>query len=159
VKPFLTIFGSVGLVIIILPSALLAYGFYISYALSPSADAYADTSLHAILSTGSKDELLKRASPGFIANTNQGQFDQVFVVLGQLGKFRTCSGLSGNVKTEFSFKKGLATTATYDTTAAFQRGKCDITIVIVRDKFAWKISHLNLNGTLDPVDPHIMTTP
>jgi hypothetical protein len=138
-KRFLLFLGVITFLFLVLLGAGIGYGTYLCYSLAPSGQAYADESVRAIITTWSKDELIKRSSPELRANTNQGQLDQVFVTLNKLGSFQSYGGAQGSVGLSLNVKKGLIITATYHATATFQNGRAAITISLIRHDNAWQI--------------------
>jgi hypothetical protein len=145
VKRFLFFLGLITFLFLILFGAGMAYGLYLSDSLSPSAKEYADESVRAIITTWSKDDLVKRRSPELQATTNKGQLNQVFTEFKNLGNLQNYTEAEGNVNASFNIKEGLIITATYFASASFQHGKAEITIQLIRHHNVWQILGFHLN--------------
>jgi hypothetical protein len=76
----LSIIGGLFLVLVLLAAGLLGYAAYQGRGLDASSKAYVEENIPAIISTRSKDELLKRSSPQLLKIINQKpeQLDQLF---------------------------------------------------------------------------------
>jgi hypothetical protein len=105
------------------------------------AKAYADQSIHAIITNWSEEELINRASPELQANTTKGELDSVFTDLRKLGKLQSYSGLNDDGKITLKWNNGhFSYLASYQATATFQNSRLVISIHLVKHDKQWQIS-------------------
>jgi hypothetical protein len=139
-KKVLIILGAIFLVLILVVVAVIGYAAYTGNKLDASSRAYVDESVPAIISTWSKDELIKRASPQLRQKTSDDQIDQLFTTLSsKLGTFQSYDGAKGQSNMSFTSQDGQVTTASYVAGATFQNGKAEIQIKLIRDNDSWQI--------------------
>ncbi len=121
-KKFLSILGGIFLVLVIIVAGLFGYAAYQGRALDASSMAYVDENIPAIVSTWSKEELLKRASPQLlkIINEQPAQLDRLFQKLSKLGAMRSYDGAKGDSNVSYTTQNGKVTTASYIATAKFE---------------------------------------
>ena len=139
-KKILTILGVVFIVLIFIVAAAIGYVAYTGNKLDASSKAYVDESVPAIVSTWSKDELIKRANSQLRQVTSDVQVGLLFNSLSnKLGTFQSYDGAKGQSNMSFTSKDGQTTTASYVANATFQNGKAEIQIKLIRDNDSWQI--------------------
>ena len=69
-KKFLSIVGGIFLVIVVIGAGLIGYAAYQGRGLDASSKTYVEANVPPIISTWSKDELLKRSSPQLLKAVN-----------------------------------------------------------------------------------------
>ncbi len=86
-KKFLSVIGGLFLVLVVVVVGFIGYAAYQGRGLDASSKAYVEANVPPIISTWSKDELLKRSSPQLlkIINEKPDQLDQLFQKLSKLG--------------------------------------------------------------------------
>jgi hypothetical protein len=133
------LFNLLGLIVLLI---ILAFGYteYLRSQLAPSASAYADESIRAIITTWSEDEAIKRLSPELSAVTPKAQLGQYLATLNdKLGTLQSYGGSKGGVGIKFSVEDGTVITALYVANATFQYGNANILIRLIRHGDAWQI--------------------
>jgi hypothetical protein len=82
----------------------------------------------AIISTWSKDELLKRSSPQLQNSLNEKpeQLDQLFQIFSKLGPMQSVGEAKGDSNVLYSTQGGKITTAAYVVTAKIKNGEARI---------------------------------
>jgi hypothetical protein len=92
-KRILSIIGGLFLALVLVVAGLLGLVAYQGRGLDASSKAYVEENIPAIISTWSKDELLKRASPQLlkIINEKPEQTDQLFQKFSKLGPMQSLS--------------------------------------------------------------------
>jgi len=121
----------------------VCHGFNVA---ARESEAYADQSIHAIITTWSEDELIKRASPELKADTNQGELDSAFANMRKLGKLQSYSGLDDNGKVRLNWTNGhFSYIAYYEAKATFQNGRLLVTIHIVKRDKQWQITGFHVD--------------
>jgi hypothetical protein len=139
-KKFLAIFGVIFFVIVLVVVAVIGYAAFIGNKFDASSKAYVDESIPAIVSSWSKDELIKRASPQLRRKTSDVQIGQLFNALsGKLGSFQSYEGAKGQSSMSLTSKDGQVTTASYVANATFRNGKAEIQIKLIRYDDSWQI--------------------
>ena len=118
--------------------------------LDASSKAYVDTSVPAIVSPWSKEELLKHSSPQLIevVNKNPGQLDQLFAKLATLGAMQQYQGPAGQANLFFDFSKGKIVTAKYVAHAKFEHGDAEIQVQLVQASGEWQIINFHVNSPI-----------
>jgi hypothetical protein len=138
VKTFLIILGVVFLILIIAAAGFVGYSAYTGSKLDASSKAYVDASVPAIISTWSRNELIKRASPQLRKSTPDEQVGEFFLKLAnQLGSFQSYDGSKGDSNMSYTTKDGEVISASYTANATFQNGKIDIQIKLIQINGEW----------------------
>jgi hypothetical protein len=124
-RRFLSIVGGLFLVLVLLAAGLLGYVAYQGRGLDASSKAYVEENIPAIISTWSKDELLKRSSPQLleIINEKPEQLDQLFQKLSKLGPMQSFGEVKGNSNISYTTQNGKVITAAYVVSAKFKNGE------------------------------------
>lgn len=148
VKKVLIVLGVVFLILIFIGAAVIGYSAYVGVKLDASSKAYVDESVPTIVSTWSKDELVKRASPELRAMTSNGQLDQLFALFTKLGAFQSYDGATGESNISFTSKDGEVVTASYIAHATFENGKAEIKIKLIHHNDAWQILGFHVDSPL-----------
>jgi len=137
-KTVLMILGVVFLILLIAVVGFVGYSAYIGTKLDASSKAYVDASVPAIISTWSRNELIKRASPQLRKSTSDEQIGEFFTKLAeQLGPFKTYDGSKGDSNMSYTTKDGKIITASYTANATFQNGKIDVQIKLIQINGEW----------------------
>lgn len=118
--------------------------------LDASSKAYIETNVPPILSTWSKDELIKRSSPQLlkIFNDNPGQVEQLFQKLSKLGAMRNFGDVKGDSNVSYTPQNGKVTTASYIAAAKFDNGKAQINIRLIQLSGQWQVLNFYINSPL-----------
>src|SRR5262245_59351614 len=90
VRKFVLIVGGSSLAFFLAIACVAIYIYYERHSLDASSRAFVQASVPAIVSTWSKDELLKRSAPELLkdADEHPEQLDQLFQKLSKLGAMR-----------------------------------------------------------------------
>lgn len=149
-KKVLVVLGSIFLVLVVAFAAFVGYAAYTGSGLDKSSKAYVDANLPPILSTWSKDELLKRSSSQLlkIINDKPEQLQQLFEKLSKLGALQHYDGSKGEANVFFDASKGKITTAAYVADATFEHGEAHIVVRLVQTSGQWQILLFNVNSPL-----------
>lgn len=139
-KKFLSIVGGIFLVIVVVVAGLIGYAAYQGRGLDASSKAYVEANVPPIISTWSKDELLKRSSPQLlkVVNDNPGQLDQVFQKLTKLGAMRSFGDVKGDSNVSYTTQNGKVVSASYVATAKFEHGEGHITVRLIQSSGQWQ---------------------
>jgi hypothetical protein len=139
IKTILAGFGVLFLILIVVAAAGFGYFAYTGTQLDASSKAYVDESVPAIISTWSKDELTKRASPQLRHESSDDQIATFFSSLSdKLGAFKSYDGAKGQ-SYHFMSTNGTTVTADYLAEATFQNARVEVKIDLTRTDQAWKI--------------------
>jgi hypothetical protein len=148
-KRFLSIIGGLFLVLLLLAAGLFGYAAYQGRGLDASSKAYAEENIPAIVSTWSKDELLKRSSPQLqkIIDEKPEQLDQLFQKLSKLGSMESFGEVKGASNVIYMTQGGKVTTATYVATAKFTNGEGRISVRLIQTPAGqWQFLLFNVNS-------------
>lgn len=139
-KSILSFLGVIFLILVLSAAAFFGYCAYTGGKLDASSKAYVDESVPAIISTWSKEELIKRASPQLRQKSSDEQITQLFNTLSnRLGAFRSYDGTKGDSNVSFTTQNGRVVTASYLAKATFQYGKAEIQIKLIQSQDSWEI--------------------
>jgi hypothetical protein len=149
-KKFLAIVGGVFLILVLAVAGFIGYAAYQGQRLDASSKAYVEESLPAIVSTWSRDELLKRSSPQLlkVASENPEQLDQLFRKLSELGAMRSFGDVKGDSNISYMIGKGKVITASYVANAKFANGEARITVRLIQLSGQWKILLFDVHSPL-----------
>jgi hypothetical protein len=149
-KKFLSILGGVFLLIVVIAVVFIGIGAYQGNKLDKSSKAYVEANVRPILSTWSKDELVKRASPKLLEIINQhpDQLDLLFKKLSKLGSLQSLGEPKGESLIAFTNSSGKVITAAYTETAKFDNGNADINIRLIQVDGQWQLLLFNVNSPL-----------
>jgi hypothetical protein len=108
--------------------------------LDASSKGYVDKNIPLIISSWSKDELLKRASPQLlnVINEKPYQIDRLFQGFAKLGAMRSYDGSKGDSNVSYTNKDGKVITAAYIADATFQNGNAHITVRLIQSSGSWQ---------------------
>ena len=139
-KKFLSIVGGFFLVLVIVVAGFIGYAAYQGQGLDASSKAYIVTNVPIIISTWSKEELLKRSSPQLLEAVNEKpeQLDQLFQKLSKLGAMRSFDDVKGDSNVSYTSRNGKVTTASYIATAKFENGEARITVRLIQLSGQWQ---------------------
>ena len=149
-KKALAIAGGILVVLLLITGGLVGYLAYQGRALDLSSKAYVEANVPPILSSWSKGELMKRASPQLVKVLDEkpGQADQIFRKLSKLGAMREFGEVKGESKLAYNPRDGTITTASYVATAKFENGNARIDVGLVRAANEWRVLTFNVNSPL-----------
>ena len=139
-KKFLSIVGGIFLVIVVIVAGLIGYAAYQGRGLDASSKAYVEANVPPIISTWSKDELLKRSSPQLIKIIDEKpeQLDQLFHKLSKLGAMQSFGDVKGDSNVSYTTQNGKVTTASYVGTAKFEHGEGRINTRLIQSSGQWQ---------------------
>lgn len=150
-KKFLSIVGGLFLFLVLLAAGFFGYAAYQGRGLDESSKAYVEANVPPIISTWSKDELLKRSSPELlkIVDEKPGQLDQLFQKLSKLGALKSLGDVKGDANIFFTTKSGRVITAAYVISAKFENGDARIAVRLLQSPSGqWQFLLLNVNSPL-----------
>jgi hypothetical protein len=147
-KRFLSIIGGLFLVLVLLAAGMLGYLAYQGRGQDASSKAYVEENVPAIISTWSKDELLKRSSPQLlkVIDEKPEQMDQLFQKLSKLGPMQSFGEVKGASNVNYTTQSGKVTTASYVATAKFENGEGRITARLIQSpagQWQFLLFHVN----------------
>jgi len=147
VKRFLAIVGGIALIAILLIGGFIGYSAYQGRALDASSKEYVDKNIALIVSSWSKDELLKRASPQLlkVVAEKPDQIDHLFRGFAKLGAMRSYDGSKGDSNVSYTNKDGKVITASYIADATFENGNAHITVRLIQTSGSWQFLLFNVN--------------
>jgi predicted PurR-regulated permease PerM len=149
-KKFLSILGGVFLLIVVVGAVFVGIAVYQGNKLDKSSKAYVEANVRPIVSTWSKDELVKRASPKLleILNKDPAQADQVLKKLSKLGALQSLGEPKGDSLIAYTNGAGKVITAAYTETAKFDNGNADIRVRLIQVDGQWQFLLFNVNSPL-----------
>jgi hypothetical protein len=150
-KRFLAIIGGLFLVLVVVGAGFVGYAAYQGQRLDASSKAYVEENIPAIISTWSKDELLKRSSPQLlkIINEKPEQLDQLFQRLSTLGPMLSFGEAKGDSNVSYTTQNGKVTTAAYVATAKFRNGEGRISARLMQSPGGqWQLLQFNVDAPL-----------
>lgn len=148
-KRFLSIIGGLFLVLILLGAGFFGYAAYQGRGLDASSKAYVEENVPAIVSTWSKDELLKRSSPQLqkIIDEKPAQLDQLFQKLSKLGSMQSFGEVKGASNVMYNIQGGKVTTAAYVAAAKFTNGEGRISVRLIQSPAGqWQLLLFNVSS-------------
>jgi hypothetical protein len=133
-RKVLSILGGVFLVFVVAVAGLVAYIVYQGRGLDESSKAYVQANVPLIVSTWSKDELLRRSSPQLlkVVGEKPEQLDQLFQKFSKLGSMRSFGDVKGDSNVAYTTQNGKITTASYLASAKFENGDARISVRLVQ---------------------------
>lgn len=151
-KKFLSIVGGLFLVLVLAVAGFIGYAAYQGRGLDASSKAYVEANVPAIISTWSKDELLKRSSPQLlkIINEKPEQLDLLFQKLSKLGAMRSFNDIKGDSNVSYTTQDGKVTTAAYAATAKFENGEGRISVRLIQSPSSgqWQFLFFHVDSPL-----------
>ncbi len=133
-KKFLSILGGLFLVLVLAVGGFIGYAANQGRELDASSKAYIEANVPPVISTWSKDELLKRSSPQLLKaiNGKPEQLDQLFQKLSKLGAVRSFGDVRGDSYVSYTIQNGKVTTAAYVAAAKFENGEGNIKVRLIQ---------------------------
>jgi hypothetical protein len=133
-KKFLSIVGGVFLALVVLAIAFFGYAAYQGRGLDKSSKAYVEEGVPPVISTWSKEELLKRSSPQLlkIVDEKPEQLDRLFKKFAKLGSVQSLGEAKGSANISYGSKNGKVISAAYIVTAKFTNGEGRISIRLIQ---------------------------
>ena len=149
-KKFLSIVGGFFLLLILVAVGFMGYAAYQGRGLDASSKAYVETNVPPIVSTWSKEELLKRSSPQLlkIINEKPEQLDLLFQKLSKLGTMQSFGDIKGDANVSYTTQYGKVTTASYVANAKFENGEGRISVRLIQLSGQWQFLFFNINSPL-----------
>ena len=150
-KRFLSIIGGLFLVLVLFVASFFGYAAYQGRGLDASSKAYVEENIPAIISTWSKDELLKRSSPPLltIINEKPEQLGQLFQKFSTLGPMLSFGEVKGASYVSYTTQNGKVTTAAYVATAKFQNGEGRISVRLIQSPAGqWQFARFHVDAPL-----------
>ncbi len=149
-RKFLQIVGVLSFVLVLAVAAVFGYVAYRGRGLDASSKAYVEESVPAVISTWSKDELLRRASPELLKALDEtpGQGNRIFQLFSKLGAMRSFGGVKGEATMFYAPRQGAVITAYYVADAKFANGDAHIAVRLIRRSEQWRFMLFNVNSPL-----------
>ena len=149
-KKFLSIIGGFFLVLVIVVIGFVGYAAYQGRGLDASSKEYVEANVPTIISTWSKEELLKRSSPQLLKTINEKpeQLDQLFQKLSKLGAMQSFGDVKGASNVSYTTQNGKVTTASYVASAKFVNGEGHITVRLIQLSGQWQFLLFNVNSPM-----------
>ncbi|WP_156180878.1 hypothetical protein [Desulfovibrio sp. TomC] len=147
-KKFLAIVGGLFLALLLITAIFFGYAAYNGSKLDASSKIYIEENIPTILSTWSKDTILKLASPQLIETieNNQTNIDLLLTKSATLGKFQKISDIKGDSNTSFTTQNGSVITSRYAVQAKFDNGEATITVTLIQLSGQWRLLGLFINS-------------
>ena len=147
-KKFLAIIGGISLVLLLAAAIFFGYGAYRGSKLDASSKIFIEEHIPRILSTWSKDDLLKLSSPTLleIINKDPHSLDLLFKKTAALGKLQQLYDIKGGSNFSFTTKHGAVTTARYTAKAKFDNGDATIDIQMIQSSGQWQLLGFFINS-------------
>ena len=129
------------LLIVITASAIFIYWLY-AYGphLDTSSKAFVEENIPPIISSWSKEEFVRRASPELLASLSEDWLRHKFYNLSLLGPLKRLGGFSGQATIHI----GQFVSATYTANAEFQNVPAYLQVDLIRQDDSWAISNLRV---------------
>jgi hypothetical protein len=150
-KRFLSIIGGLFLVLVLFVAGFFGYAAYQGRGLDASSKAYVEENIPAIISTWSKDELLKRSSPQLlkIIDEKPEQLDQLFQKLSKLGPMLSFGEVKGDSNVSYTTQNGKVTTAAYVAAVKFKNAEGRITARLIQSPAGqWQLLLFHVDSPL-----------
>jgi hypothetical protein len=150
-KKFLSIVGGLFLALVLVLAGFFGYAAYQGRGLDASSKAYVEANVPPIISTWSKDQLLKRSSPQLlkIVNEKPEQLDQLFQKLSKLGGMQTFGDTKGDANISVTTQNGKVITAMYTSAAKFEHGEATIAVRLIQSPSGqWQFLVFNVNSPI-----------
>lgn len=150
-KRLLSIIGGLFLVLVLIVAGFFGYAAYQGRGLDASSKAYVEENIPAIISTWSKDELLKRSSPQLLTIVNEKPelLDQLFQKLSMLGPMLSFGEVKGGSYVSYTPQNGKVTTAAYVVTAKFKNGEGRVSTRLIQSPAGqWQILLFHVDSPL-----------
>ncbi|MGF1879256.1 hypothetical protein L4D77_28840 [Photobacterium frigidiphilum] len=149
-KTFLSIIGSLFLVLIVVVASFIGYAAYQGTGLDKASKIYVENNVPLIISTWSKDELLNHSSPQLLRKINEDpeRFSQLFELYSKLGKIRSFGNVEGDSNISYSSENGKVTTAGYMATAIFENGDAQISVKLIQLSDQWQFLSFYVDSPL-----------
>lgn len=146
----LSILGGLFLLLCAVVVALVGFAAHEGKGLDGSSKAYVEETVPVILSTWSKDELLKRASPQLLSTLEHDPelIDQLFRKLSGLGALRTFDDVRGDSNISYTTQDGKVVTAAYTAKATFAQGDARIAIRLIQTPAGWQILFFHVDSPI-----------
>ena len=147
-KLYLSIIGALFIVTGFVIAYFIGDNPFQSQDLQASSKAYIEANVPAIISTGSKDELLKRSSPQFLksADENPNQLNQQFQRLAKLGAMQKFGDVKGYATNFTTNQDRIVITASYVATAKFKNGEAHISVRLIQSHGQWQFLLFNVDA-------------
>lgn len=149
-KKFLSIVGGIFLLIVFTAAGFIGYGAYLGNRLDASSRTYVEANVPAIVSTWSKVELQKRASPQLqeIINAHPAELERLFQKLSKLGALESLKDVKGESNVSYTPDRGKVITASYVATGKFEHGEAKIAMRLEQNSGQWQFLLLNITSPL-----------
>ncbi len=150
-KKFLSIVGGFFLVLVLVAAGFFGYAAYQGRGLDASSKAYVEANVPPIISTWSKEELLKRSSPQLlkVINEKPEQLEQLFQKLSKLGTMQTFGDIKGDANISVTTQNGKVITAAYMCAAKFENGEAKIAVRLIQSPSGqWQFLLFNVNSPI-----------
>ena len=147
-KSYISIIGGLFIVTGFVIAHFIGYNPFQSQDLQASSKAYVEANVPAIISTGSKDELLKRSSPQLLKSVdeNPSQLDRQFQNLAKLGAMRKFGDVRGYATNFTTNQDRIVITASYVATAKFENGEGHISVRLIQSHGRWQFLQFNVDS-------------
>lgn len=149
-KKALSILGGAFLTLILIGAALIGIMIYQGSGLDRSSKAFVEENIRPIVSTWSRTELEKRASPQLldVLNRNPGQTSQLFAKLSKLGALKSLDEPQGQATVAMNIGASNVISATYTETAEFENGHADLKLRLVQVRGQWRFLDFYVNSPM-----------
>jgi hypothetical protein len=136
-----TVLGG-GIVVLAIAVAVYAgYAIHQAAGLDDSSKQYVEDNVPAVVSTWSKEELLKRGSPELlkVAADHPAVVDGLFRKLAGLGAMKRFGEVKGGASVAYTTDRGKVITANYVAQATFANGDAKISVRLIQSAGQWRI--------------------
>ena len=149
-KKFLSIVGGLFLLLLIVGGGFVGYTAYKKQGLDASSKAYVERNVPTVVSTWSKDELLKRSSPQLtkILNEKPEQLHLLFQKLSKLGAMQSFGEVDGASSIFYTTQNGKVVSAAYVAKAKFEHGEADVSVKLIQLSGQWQFLSFYVNSPI-----------
>lgn len=146
----LAIVGGFVVIVVLAIVGFMAYALYASGGLDESSKRYVENNMPPIISTWSRDALMKRASPELrkAVDKQPKLLSQLFRKLSGLGPLIRFGKVDGSANISYTTESGKVITATYTAKAKFKHGKADLKVRLIQHDGKWRILGFNVDSPI-----------
>ncbi len=137
----LIVVAAIVVVVAVLSAGLSGYAVYQGRGLDESSRQYVEQNIPPILSTWSRDELLKRGAPRLlkVAADHPKEVEHFFQKLTTLGALQSFGDVEGGADVTYTEEYGRTITANYVASAKFTNADAKVSVKLVRLSGQWRI--------------------
>jgi hypothetical protein len=143
--------GAVSLVIVLGIGGLIGFAAIRGSGADAESKAYVDQAVVDISKNWDQEQLLRRASPGFMKAVSPQQISVLFDQLSKFGPLIHYNGANGQAISFFMLGSGYSVRAHYDAMATCQNGNARLRIDLSKNDGRWMIDSFYVDLSPPPV--------